>query len=375
MGNAFELVRNAKVHVDHMADEHTGDPRLRVLINDRHQHLFAASDKESKYLEYAPPQDIQTRLDGGTFFFVGDKLVDYRRRDYKGFVHTEDSIEALIENIGLETPAIRRSRGFSAPAPHPVFARQRNRGLSKDIQMGGSHSDFKLTVPEYGAGGEFTAKLVFRWNPFSELVNSVVEVLRLICSNGMVGISPLINAQIPIINNHKEHMDIAASQIEHRFTQMMLVRLREMGEHRASVHLLQFIRDEAIYRMMRGAKHDDITRLATIAQTADPVRHLRGFYAEKDFENRSKAKLLDGHLTEFDAFNLMTELDSHTVDHKEQAKDSRSRHDSAVQVNLNTLVFDARLKKKDQYHVALSNAPLSELSNPERAFFAAVQAA
>jgi len=373
----FELIRNANIEAVKKYDR--GDnPKLSIVINGKYEHEFGSRDKESQFLEYAHPEQVAQRLNGGTFFVVDGDLVDYRDENYRGFIHDEDGIEKLAEHVGLSiTKGRSRTGAYSQAArgTNQVFNRSRHRGLSRGIQLGGSHGEFAFNVEQLGDGGKFNTNLMFGWSPFSDLVSSVVEVLRLVCENGMVGMSPIINSQIPIINNHKEHLEIAANQIEHRFSSIMKDRLLEMADSRTSVAVLKMIRDEAVSRLRNQEYGPMRDRLGQIASIADPYTHLREFYTEAELGHEDRRHLLDGHLTEFDALNLMTELDSHTIDPSEGTRDARQRHNSVLQSRVNSLVFDARSGKKAQHQAALSRVPLSRESDPERAFFAAAAAA
>jgi len=370
----FEMVRNAKVAGFSATSKGLYTRKvLKIIVNDKYEHRFRPSDKESEYLEYARPEAVAERLNGGSFFFVGDKLIDYRSADYQGYIHDDRSINALAEHVGLQSADSPR-RGVVAP--NPVFQRNRFRGLSNGIMLGGVHHEFDFNVESMGLGAAFDINLLFRWNPFREVVSSVLEVLRLICTNGMVGMSPLINSQIPLINKHKEHLAIAANQIEHRFVTIMKERLLEMVETRATVSDLKYVRDQAFARM-RNANQSQagLARLGQIGNIADPVTHLAGFYSPEDFMNEAKMKLLDGHLTEYDVWNMLTEIDSHSVDPDEATQGARQKHNSALQLRANKMLFDSvRLGRREQRNAALCGVPLSKEGNHEEAFFNAIQA-
>lgn len=374
----FEMVRNAKVAGFRKIED---GPKRRdvfsIIVNDKYEHSFRPTDKESQYLAYSRPEAVAERLNGGSFFFVGDKLIDYRNSEYQGYIHDERSIEALAEHVGLAVGDVsRRPIGRRGPNAHPVFRRSRFRGLSDSVMLGGVHHEFDFNVEGLGNGGSFDVNLLFRWNPFQEVVSSVLEVLRLICTNGMVGMSPLINSRIPIINKHQEHLAIAANQIEHRFTALMKERLLEMTQARATVADLKYIRDQAFARMRQvNQAQAAMQRLGQIGSIADPVTHLGGFYPAEDFMNDAKMKLLDGHLTEYDAWNMLTEIDSHSVDPEQADQGARQRHNSALQVRANVLLFDSvRRGRREQRDAALCGVPLAKESNHEEAFFSAIQA-
>lgn len=380
----YEMLRNASVEARTVRSlSNTGKEirRLGITIDGKYDHVFSPSCKESGMLEFSKPEFIASQMTGGNFFVVGGNLVDYRSPAYRGYVHDDRSIDQLVEHVGLGIlKSLDRGRGhsghgFADPGVHPVFARARYKGLSRGVLLGGAHSAMEMDFKGLGQGGRFDMNLLFSWNPFSEVVNSVVEVLRLICENGMVGISPLINTRIPLINKHKEHLDIAANQIQHRLSRMMQERLLEMRDARASLGDLMFIYDQAVKRLNSEQQSgEELATLGRIARVADPKLHCLSHYGEAVFQNSSKMKLLDGHLTELDAWNLLTEMDSHTKD-VNRDDSPRLAHRSTIQAKANVLMFHSRNTRRGQRDVALSGIPLSKDSDHERAFFAASSAA
>lgn len=361
---SFEIVRNARIEAASIFPEGAKTPQLKILINGSHEHVFNSRSAESKLLEFMTEDDVSALLSGGTFVVIDGLLADYRKSDYTGFIHDERGVANLIEHVGatIDRPG-RFSRSVAGSSA--LFNRHRRNTLSKALALGGNHHEFAISAEEFGMGGDFKAQLRYVWNPFNAAVSSIVEVERLICSNGMVGMAPLINSEVPIINNFEEHLAIASVQIEHKFRRVMVDRLNEMGQRRANLYDLTYIARAARSRMdNQNLTQDMIERLQQINQIANPRMHLDGYYPADIFRNDDKLKILDGHLSEFDAWNLLTEMDSHTHDNGEYGSDR-------IQRKINALVFDTN---KDNHRRAVTpTAPLSRYSDHEKAFFAALK--
>ena len=93
----FNLIRNADVEVIAHRDA-ANNPIVLASINGN-EHRFAAASRVSRSLEMMAADEVAERLTGGSYFFIEDKLVDFRDGQYSrnnGFVHTDDSINHLM---------------------------------------------------------------------------------------------------------------------------------------------------------------------------------------------------------------------------------------------------------------------------------------
>ena len=97
----FEMIRNANVEVEQRFNS-KNFPVADIVVDGKHHHRFDAKSRVSKNLEIMTPDDMQQRLTGGHFFFANGQLLDFRDGQYQGFVHSDDSINKLIEVIGYE---------------------------------------------------------------------------------------------------------------------------------------------------------------------------------------------------------------------------------------------------------------------------------
>jgi hypothetical protein len=345
-----QLVRDANVTIESTRNE-KNHPIAIATINDRYQHRFDASSRVSKSLDHMTPVDLAARLTGGQFFFVEDTLVDFRDSHYNGFVHTDESIAHLQDVVGISRRADISARG------------QKNL-VSNDFYLGSKWSNHEITVPGYQSGGDFTSELHFGWNPFVKTINSAFMLMRLICTNGMEGLSSILNSKIPLVNRWEEHLDIANMQIQNKVDGIVTRRLGQMGAERATVAETMLIAHHAQKRLSEASRvgMDETARerLRNISNIAHPMPHLGHVYKSSVFQDKRLAAQMPAHLSTFDVYNMATELSSHTTE-------TAGSSDHALGKFANQIVFD----RKDQTsHVSRYTAPqLSSFSDPDAAFY------
>ena len=335
----FDIIRDAAVAIE--ATRNTQNHPVAVAtFNDRFQHRFDANSRVARALETMHPQELAERLTGGTFFFgPNGQLIDFRDGNYHGFVHTDESIARLLQVIGYET----------------------NKGGGVSLRKVWSENG--IEVPQYNEGGDFNSRLSFKWNPFQAHVNSAFELVRLICTNGMTGLTSFLNTKVPIINRWEEHLDIANQQIQNKVGAMVTARLGQMGIERATIAETQQIADHAFLRIKDGGQAMDSVareRLAKIQAIANPRTHLADVYHKNVFDDRRLGAQMPAHLNTFDVYNMATEIRSHTVE-------TPSSTGHALDRMANGLVFD---RQDLTAHAArFGQTPLSSFSDAERAFF------
>jgi len=346
----YEMIRNADVEVigSRNAKNH---PVAIASINGR-EHRFDPTSRVSKSLEMISADDVAARLTGGSYFFVGGELHDYRDGQYMqnhGFVHTDESIDNLAEVLGF-------SGGRNAIRVH-------ENTVARNVVLGKKWSDHGITVPGYNDGGEFTSELHFAWNPFVKTINSAFMLYRLICTNGMRGLRTFMNTKIPLVNRWEEHLEIANRQIQNKVEGMVTRRLSAMGSERATVAEVALLTGHAYKRtqgetnMSEAAK---IQRLNRIIDIANPRLHLNTVYKDEVFTDKRLAAQMPAHLSVFDLYNMTTELRSHT-----------SEADGSSDRGLDKLANDLVFERKDltQYASRFMQPKISEFSDPDAAFF------
>ena len=326
--------------------------RTHITVNDQFEHTFEETSRLSQALYSSSPEQLQSRLSGGSYFFVNDALIDCRDNQYNGFVHSEEAIEQLMQTIGIET--------------NVATTRRNNLRLNttvSPITLTKKWSEDAFQVPGYLAGGAFSSAITFGWNPYMQYVRGAFEIIREICTNGMVGTSDLINCRIPLINRWEEHLNIADIQMQNMVQSFVARRLSEMGHERATVSELQLITNHARARLENASVLFDnkaAQRLIEIIRAVDPKYHLTGHYNEQVFNNSNVAARMPGHLSLFDTWNAVTEIHSHTT----ECADSTG---GGLQRLANKMVFPS---KDDKKGLLIERTPMiSAFSDPDRAFF------
>lgn len=343
----YELLRGANVSIAAARNE-KNFPVAIATIDDKYEHRFDANSRVSKSLDLMTPTDLAERLTGGHFFFIEGELVDFRDGHYNGFVHTDESIDHLAEVIGINHAK-------------ELNTKVHNNLISGNYVLGTKWSEHGIVVPNYHDGGQFTSELHFGWNPFIKTVNSAFMLWRLICANGMRGLTSFLNTKIPLINRWEEHLDIANRQIQNRVEGMVTRRLGAMGSERATVAETLLIAHHAQQRLLKNnleqAKRE---RLRNITNIAHPLLHLSHVYKGNVFQDKRLAAQMPAHLSTYDVYNITTELRTHT-----DATDSSTDH--ALDKFANELVFDRKDLTAHASRFALPQQ--SSFSDPDAAFF------
>jgi len=311
--NGFKMIKNAQVGEGEQIQA-TGRPKLSVVINGEHEYTFPATSRVSKALETNRIEDVVSRLDGGHFFMKDDTLVDWRDRNYAdrgSFIQEDRGIQELLNKIGF-TQETKKSVG------------RFNNTASTEILLNKTWSDVDIHVPQYLEGGDMKSKLDFVWNPFNSNVTTSYKLERLICQNGMVGLSSLLNAKIPLVNDWEEGLNIANKLIQNKIGTMITGRMAQMNDN----SMMATVRDCHRVTAMCQARlvsadnfGDDVLRekLAMTQLAADPHLHLKGVYGNEILEDMKMCDQLRSHLTLFSLWNILTDISSHTVEVKDNS--------------------------------------------------------
>lgn len=354
MTDTYDLVKNAKVQV---IKKHgtKNQPIAEIVVNDKYSHEFSTSSRVSKHLSLIEPKQLENRLSGGTYMFINDELVDFRDGAYNGFVHDDDTIKAFFDTLGFH----RRSEY--------QFKHSRKRvedDISKDpIVLRKVWDKNEISVPGYQQGGDFYSQLSYAWNPFVKTVNSSFDLIRLICENGAIGLTSFLNTRVPIVNRWEEHLDIATRQIQNKVSDIVVQRIQDMSSERVSVADLLLLENHARERWNGSDDIEERQRLTNIVSIVSPRDNLSEVYRDSVFENKNLSAQVPGHMTAFDAYNIATEMRTHT------ASSSKSS-DNALDRFANVLLFD---RVSDKFKgVGTASVRQSAFSDPTRAFFGEV---
>lgn len=343
MTTTHELVKNAKVEVRVGKDKKNQKCAI-IAVNDQYEHMFSAKSRVSRHLDIMPPADLQDRLSGGTFFFVEDTLIDWRDGMYNGFVHTDETINEYMTLLGYQHT---KDLAFS-----------HRRKETTPIVLRSVWDKNEIIVPNYATGGEFTSELSFVWNPFVTTINSSFDLVRQICTNGMVGLTSFLNTKIPLMNRQVEHLDIAARQIQSKVSHIVQTRIQYMTDERASIGQCLLLENHIIDRLGNVVESTEHTRLMGLLNAISPLANLSDVYREGVFNDKNLSAQLPSHLTAFDVFNVATELRTHTTE-------TTGSSDFSLDKFANGILFDGDHRKVINYS---QNTPLATFSDPEKAF-------
>jgi hypothetical protein len=349
-----DFLKNAKVEVKETNDK-KGDKTATVVIDDKYEHTFPHKSRIVKNLQIMTPEQMSERLTGGHYFFVEDKLYDFREGNYKGFIQNDETILQLIDLLGINE--VQRDD-----------MRVHDNVTSPRFKLGKKWSDHPISVAAFKDGGEFRSELHYGWSPFMKTINSAFKLERLICTNGMRGMRSFMNTKIPLVNRWSEHLDMANMQIQNKVDAICTRRFAEMANERASVGELVNLASHAEERIVSGNDSNRFVlqneRLRNLRDIVNPREYLKDVYQSNVFKKGGPAGMqYPGHLTTLDAFNIATEIRSHS---KAQPK-STTR---ALDMIANDLVFDHK-------NIILPSSgkvsrKLSAFSDPDAAFFGAM---
>ncbi len=264
-----------------------------LLTTDHVTHEFKPGTAIADQLQFTTPEHLAQRLQGARLFIKDGELLDYRYADYNGVIHSQSTIESMIKHIGVES----NSRNV-----HGTLCSER-----RDIGM-------SFLRDRLGESGDFNLKVNFAWSPFMTNLTSTMDLIRLICTNGMRATNELLQAKVPVLNRWEEHLAIASKQLENRAQGMFENRFKEMISQRASLSTVNEIRAHAEERMKGEATFDQMAILRGIMDLTDVTRWSNGVITQDMLESVSSAHAptMPTHLSQYTAWNMITELDSHT---------------------------------------------------------------
>lgn len=349
-----ELVRNANVTGMATSDD-KGRSTLSIVVNGQFHHIFPESSRVSKAMSVASVDDIVNRLNGGTFFFINNELIEFRYNDYNGFIHNNDSVAKLMDVVGI-TADDDEMTGVSANTA------SRNIKLSKEWASEG------FNVPAVDQG-DFETAIHYGWSAFSQNVSSAFVLWRLVCANGMRGMTNFLNSQIPLVNNWEEHLDMANRQLMNKINAKMNDRIAALQGERASVADCLLLNSHIADRRQGFQNATDgyaLGKLNNIQSIANPVLHLGEIYKSEVFKDNAMASAAPAHISGYDLFNMVTEVRTHT----NASSDSTGR---SLDMLANNLLFGGTTYDQRPSDVVKSlkakDAPALIDNDPGRAFW------
>ena len=348
----FEVVKNAKVDVKMKYDPKSEGFVVHVEVEgkyDTYEHTFSHKSNVAKMAREVEYPILKEKLENGTYVFSDGNLIDFRMSDYRGYIRTEDEINGLADKVGFSRQR-QNNRAVNGDLLS-VFNQLRHRN---GVFLGGESEDFFMDVEGLGSGGAFRNRLIYRWSPFDKNIQTTIEVERLVCANGMVGMAPLVTRETPVINDIDRNLDIIDMHLRPEMSRILQERFANMSHNRASVSdVLEANR--IIYERLRSnqANEHDFKILQGLANVTK-LDHLKGVFSDKLFSS-SAARTAPSDLTQYDLFNIMTEMCSHTM--ADEYGNRQAQH------FINKIVFDTVKNEVS------GNVKKSQESDHRRAFF------
>ena len=270
---------------------------------------------------------------GGQFFIVDGTVLEYKPVSYKGYTHSADNIKELTDAIG--------------------FVLRNGKIEAGNITHNFEHEAFATT----GTGNQFDIQIGFNWSPFSMDIESLLKMVRLICQNGLIATSPIMNHRIPMINEWQENLMISNDVIGHSFHKMVGPRLAAMPDERVSMYdigmMMTAIVDLANSKSLHYAKVD---ALEVMYDKLDAL-----MTPEVRAVKKNMLKFVEAPVSTYDAMNLMTECATHYV-----GSDKTSTKASAL---ANNFIFDEKRQRNINTKLDSLVADQTTFLNPDQAFF------
>lgn len=356
MDNNFKVYKNASVKVTTRLLK-KDDIRLVLQVENEMPYMFPHTAYENKLLTKMDDKSLLEKFNGGTYVFLNGELIQYRDSSYTGFVRKVDDMKEIADVIGCS------KINSSSKGVNGLFNSFRQNSLKQGLFLGGEGREFDLEIGELGEGGQFKNKLIHRWNPFSENIIVSLETERLVCTNGMVGMSSFVTNEVPIVNRFSEHLELVSVQLEPHLNDVLKNRFSTMAKTNISLHHMMktnnLLRDRLTGLPTNGDAEREVEResLKKLIQITDSSKHLTDIYEPDVFKSQQKADTLVGDLTQFDVYNILTEASTHTSGTPE--------NNNGFQKEANIIVFDELSDKKN----VQKTAPISSDSDHRRAFF------
>lgn len=321
------------------------------LRGGEYEHVFNHRQAISVDMQDINPDLIARQYVGGHYVFTeSGELAEFRMPGYKGFIHSEMAVDELYDQLGLP----RRDRRALGESRVSISNKQDVKNPFGIVQL--------RDLPGLGDGGNHDVRLAYSWSMFSSKVQSVVEMVRLVCTNGAVARSAFLRQDVPIVNRWQQHLGIATDMMRGNVEGELKKRITETAHHRAPVKLVNLLNSHARTRRKFEDNTDELSRrLDNIIEATDTRHLLQSYYRESVLEDPNLTSGLPSHLTLFDAYNIATEMNSHT-----EAGDNSS---TLALNNIATTIITSAEMYTRQMIVNQSNDIPRTFSSPEMAFF------
>lgn len=311
-------------------------PVFTLMVGD-FKAVFSPKMKEAQMASYTHANDIKAHFTGATFAFTeneqdGIQLLDYVLEG--GRILPIHTIEELADSIGLQSNGRAGSRG---PRAEETFSKHRGTSHNRKVILSSKESESEMETHigslGDGAGAKFKLRIKPQWSPFDD-VKYTLETIRLVCTNGMMGMNEALQQMVPIYNNVEQNLETAKTRILDEFENTVHLRFGGMAGQRASVSVANQIAEFAKSRKaMNVGNQRAMTVLNEVELLASPELNLKSHYSQTTLRNTDLRNTVPSHLSLMTAWNMVTEIDSYT-------EETSSASSSNLQMLANRLLFE-----------------------------------
>lgn len=318
--NTVNFVKSAEHVQIQQIGKNKGDILLtvndnQVQLNRRHSIAIASS--------LTTPHDAEQSLMNGHFTFVTKNgetsLKEWRDSTYNGFMQSQD----FLDRFG--TDETLSSRGVD-----------------------------KFELAEFGLGGDFSLSAGFTWSAFNKNLQTQVNVMRLICLNGMMAKNKLFERQVPVINLFDHHLDIASRQLIDVSRRHIVGRVESMAREHAMNKEVELVQTHIQKRLKNNPTNERLAKLDSAIQVYGDISE---YYTQRAINDNITANM-KSPISRFDLWNITTELNSHTDELIDSTSSSLDRISSSLLFPMKTIEG-----------VVSNTSHKSVFGSPERAFF------
>lgn len=316
---AFDTPKNSKKSV--------------VIVDGQHEVKFDKRSPVTAAIKTGMGMEaVERALMDSRLFTINDALVDISvsmRPDAKHFVHSESNIRKMVEHVGTSTRSIKHSYQYN------------------DLDS---------------EGGTFDVNIGYDWSPFKQDISTYTDLTRLACDNLMEMNNPVMNFVVPMINAWEDNIAISNEALRHAFDTKIRPLMATMPDTKISMWQLGALRN-VLARVVKDTDNIVMGKLQALETISNRVEDcLYQFQSMSDNVPVSYTRLIDAPVSTFDAYNMLTEINSHYL------LDS----DSKVTAMSNDLLFNQRNVGKngaDMLEQIQKLANEESFENVDRAFF------
>lgn len=358
----YELHRNVSVSILDIKEYNGQDGNLSYELTvdiAGNAHTFGRNNHFSKQLLSHSSSEVEDMLSGKSYFFVEGSLVDFTTKE-DAFIHTDAAIEKLAAIVGITAIAKKRSPIRHEQNLNNLFSSKRG----NKFELGGGAEGVSVQMANSDEGGELQGQIRFGWSPFRDTIGSTVEIQRMWCLNGCYNNSVLKNSEVRITNLWEEHYEMAKEIMNDDLRNVLKHAFDKIALIPATIFQIQFLNRHAEIRSKSCNDQSSLRRLMQLRYETEDGR-TKEFYDSKFggiksdvFDNSGIASTMASHYSLFDAWNIATEMATHTPEC------DGSKNDYLVRF-ANMIAF------KEEKHLSYGEYTLTDdiMDNVDRAFF------